>query len=298
MRVANVTGRLSILLGEDWVVDVENCSGGRWPSDPQAVFDHWAEFLDWAAGTGLDERYVAGEPHAGDAWRSPLLAEQLEAPVPRPRQVFAIGLNYAAHADETNLTTPPVPSVFTKFPSSICGPDAFVALPGDQIDWEVELVVVIGAPAHRVPRNRAWSHVAGLTVGQDLSDRHLQMLGDLPQFSLAKSYPGFAPTGPWLVTIDEVVDPDDVELKCTLNGEVVQLARSSAMIFDVPELIHRLSSVTRLEPGDLLFTGTPAGVGMGRSPQRYLAPGDELVSAIEGIGRIRTRLSSGGSLES
>lgn len=183
-----------------------------------------------------------------------------------------------------------MPPVFTKYATSITGPVTEVALPeGGHTDWEVELVVVVGRRAYRVSEADAWSHIAGLTVGQDISERIIQMAGPAPQFSLGKSYPGFAPMGPWLVTPDEFDNPDDLELTCAINGEEVQRGRTRHLIFSVPTLIARLSEVLPLLPGDVIFTGTPAGVGLGRSPQRWLAPGDELVSAIAGIGELRQR---------
>jgi 2-keto-4-pentenoate hydratase/2-oxohepta-3-ene-1,7-dioic acid hydratase in catechol pathway len=137
----------------------------------------------------------------------------------------------------------------------------------------------------------AWDHVAGLTVGQDLSARDVQMLGSPPQFSLGKSFPGFGPIGPWLVTPDELRDPDDLGIGCAVNGEQMQSDRTSAMLFSVPETVARLSAICPLLPGDLIFTGTPAGVGNRMDPPRYLKPGDELVSTIEGIGTLTTRFA-------
>ncbi len=157
------------------------------------------------------------------------------------------------------------------------------------MDWEVELVAVIGTGGHRIPEDHAWRHIAGLTVGQDLSERHVQMLGTPPQFSLAKSFPGFGPIGPVLVTPDEFTDPDDLEITGALNGAIVQQARTKDMIFPIPELVARISAICPLLPGDLIFTGTPAGVGNRMTPPRYLRPGDELVSRAEGIGELRTR---------
>jgi len=167
-----------------------------------------------------------------------------------------------------------------------------VVLPSNYVDWEVELVVVIGRGGHRIPENRAWEHVAGLTIGQDLSERRVQTAGRPAQFALGKSFPGFGPTGPVLVTPDELPDPDDLALSNILNGTVVQQARTSQMLFPVPELIARISAVVPLLPGDLIFTGTPAGVGVQRTPPRYLRPGDELVGQIEGIGELRTWFSA------
>jgi 2-keto-4-pentenoate hydratase/2-oxohepta-3-ene-1,7-dioic acid hydratase in catechol pathway len=271
MRVANLSDRLVVLDG-DGAIDVERASGGRFAADPQAVYARWDDFAAWAR----DMR--GGEPYDPAA---------LGPPVPRPRQVFALGLNYALHAREAGLDLPPMPLTFTKFPSCLTGPDATVQVASPQLDWEVELVVVIGRRAHRAPAS--WDHVAGVTVGQDLSARDVQMLGSPPQFSLGKSFPGFGPTGPWLVTPDALPDRDDLAIECWVNGERMQSDRTSSMLFSVPETVARLSAICPLLPGDLIFTGTPAGVGNRMEPPRYLQPGDELVSAIEGVGSITTR---------
>jgi 2-keto-4-pentenoate hydratase/2-oxohepta-3-ene-1,7-dioic acid hydratase in catechol pathway len=210
-------------------------------------------------------------------------------PVPHPRQVFAIALNYRPHAAEAGFRAPAAPLVFTKFPSCIAGPDVEVRLPEGKVDWEIEVVAVIGRGGSRIPREQAWDAVAGLTVGQDLSERVLQLAGSPAQFSLGKSYPGFGPTGPVLVTPDEFPDRDDIGFECRLDGEVVQHGRTAQMIFDVPELVSQLSAVCELYPGDLIFTGTPAGVGNRRTPPRYLQAGETLASSAESIGEIRQR---------
>jgi 2-keto-4-pentenoate hydratase/2-oxohepta-3-ene-1,7-dioic acid hydratase in catechol pathway len=269
MRVASSNDRLVLLEGER-AIDVARASGGRFEADPQAIYERWDEFAAWRPED-------AGEPWDRSA---------LRAPVPRPRQVFALGLNYAMHAREAGLELPPMPLTFTKFPSCITGPDAVVAVATDKVDWEVELVAVIGRRAFKVGADRAWEHVAGLTIGQDLSARDVQMIGSPPQFSLGKSFPGFGPTGPWV----ETKRSDDLAISCLLNGETVQSDRTSSMLFGVSEIVERLSAICPLLPGDLIFTGTPAGVGNRMDPPRYLRPGDELVSTIEGIGSITTRL--------
>jgi 2,4-didehydro-3-deoxy-L-rhamnonate hydrolase len=182
------------------------------------------------------------------------------------------------------------PPVFTKFPSCITGPRGDITLPeGGHTDWEVELVAVIGRRAEHVSEAGALSYVAGYAAGQDISERILQSAATPPQFSLGKSLPGFGPIGPWLVTLDEFADPNDLELSCEISGEQMQHGRTSDLIFSVPALVARLSATLPLLPGDVIFTGTPAGVGLGRTPQRWLAPGDELVSRIEGIGELRHR---------
>ena len=277
MRIANLSGRL-VLLHEGRAVDVERASEGVFGSDPQAVYARWDEFSSWAAGADLS----GGAEFA---------ATDLGSPAPAPRQVLAIGLNYRAHAAESGFAVPDdLPPVFTKYVSSISGPVTEVRLPeGGHTDWEVELVAVIGREAYQVSEADAWSHVAGLAAGQDISERKIQLVGPAPQFSLGKSFPGFAPIGPWLVSPDEFENPDDLELSCAINGEEVQKGRTRDLIFSIPALIARLSAVLPLLPGDVIFTGTPAGVGLGRDPQRWLAEGDELVSTIEGIGELRQR---------
>lgn len=281
MRVANVSGRVAILL-EDQVVDVQSASGGRFGSDPQAIFERWDEFRDWAHSTNL----------AGAAG-STLDEGQIECAVPAPRQVFAIGLNYRAHAAEAEVDAPGHPPVFTKFPSSLAGAFDDVELPSDTVDWEVELVVVMGRQARRVAAEDAWSFVAGLTIGQDLSERTVQLRPPLPQFSLGKSFPKFSPVGPVIVTIDEFDDPGDLEISCQVGDDVLQRGRTSQMIFSVPQLIEELSAVATLFPGDIIFTGTPSGVGVARDPQRFLQPEDVLVSSIEGVGRMSNRMVVG-----
>ncbi|HZZ48127.1 MAG TPA: fumarylacetoacetate hydrolase family protein [Pseudonocardia sp.] len=279
MRLARVSGRLSLLTGSG-AVDVESASGGRFDTDPDAAFARWDELREWAQNRPDGE----GTPYTDD---------QLGAPLLRPAQVFAIGLNYRDHAAESGVGVPTTPAVFTKFRSCLTGPYDTVALPSAGVDWEVELVAVIGRRAERVSEENAWSHVAGVTVGQDLSERALQLAGPVPQFSLGKSYPGFGPVGPWIVTPDELADPDDLELSCSVGEEVLQKGRTRDMVFSVPELVARLSAVLPLLPGDLIFTGTPPGVGMARRPPRFLTPDSTLVSTIEGIGQLRNPLVNG-----
>lgn len=279
MRIATITQRVSLISG-DGAVDVHTASGGRFGPDATSVYEHWSAFVDWAASADLPEPV-------------PFALDELGSPSPAPRQVFCIGVNYAEHAAESGLSKPETPLVFTKFPSCITGPYGEITLvAGGHNDWEVELVVVIGTAAHNVPAAAAWDHVAGLTVGQDISERIMLFAVKPPQFSMGKSYPGFGPVGPWLVTLDEVVDRDDLELGCSVNGEQMQKGHTRDLIFDVPALIEQLSRVTPLLPGDLIFTGTPSGVGMGRNPQRWLAPGDELTTYIKGIGEMRHRMVS------
>lgn len=275
MKIANVSGRLT-LVGADGGIDVETASAGRFGPDPQAVYGHWSAFREWA-----DDAPSRGAAMIDDS--------ELGPPSPRPAQVFAIGMNYRDHAAETGLALPASPATFTKFPTCVAAPFADVVLPSEYVDWEVELVVVIGVRAYQVSEASAWAHVAGVTVGQDLSERVVQMSSG-GQFSLGKSFPGFGPTGPWLVTPDELADPDDLELGCSVDGDEVQKGRTSQLVFGVPEIIARLSAVLHLLPGDLIFTGTPAGIGATRQPPRFLRPGQVLTSYLEGVGTMASRL--------
>jgi 2-keto-4-pentenoate hydratase/2-oxohepta-3-ene-1,7-dioic acid hydratase in catechol pathway len=275
MRLFNLDGRLCTFV-DGQTVDVAAATSNRVSFDPQRMFDNWDELLEWGA---------ASHAHGtGD-----VDAQLLLAPVPRPPQVFAIGLNYKAHAEEGIFSVPAEPTVFTKWPSCIVGPAHAVELPVDT-DWEIELVVAISRRAHHVAAADALSCVAGYTVGQDLSDRVLQRSGPAPQWSLGKSRYGYGPTGPWLVTLDEFEDPLDLAIHSTLDGETLQTSRTSMQIFDVPTVIEYISALCPLLPGDLIFTGTPEGVGYARTPPRFLHPGDILTSTIEGIGDLVTVL--------
>lgn len=259
------------------MVDVERASDGTFSSAPGEVYLRWSEFLDWARG-----RRESG----GVSWEAALLGP----PSPVPRQVFAVGLNYRAHAEEGGYDVPAVPSIFTKFPSCLAGPYDDIALPSGNVDWEVELTVVIGVQCRNVPARNAWRVVAGLAVGQDISERITQHRPPLPQFSLGKSFPGFGPTGPLLVTPDELDDRQQLELTTKVNGSVVQRGNTKEMVFDVTQLVEYLSSVVTLFPGDIIFTGTPPGVGKGRNPPLFLKPGDVLESEISGVGSMRNVL--------
>ncbi len=273
MKIATVANRAVLVLGDE-IADIATASNGRFGPDPMSVYEEWDAFTAFAAGV--------------TAGTGPLDATVLGNPAPRPRQVFGIGLNYRSHAEESGMAVPAVPATFTKFPASLSGPFDDIEIVGSSVDWEVELVAVIGRRADRVAAADGWAHIAGLTVGQDISDRQLQFAAGA-QFSLGKSRRGFGPMGPWLVTPDEVADPDDLALGCAVDGETVQDARTSDLIFNVPSLVAELSSVLPLLPGDVIFTGTPAGVGATRKPPRFLQPGQVLETWIEGIGTIRNR---------
>jgi len=282
MRIANASGRLVLLDPEDGsrAVDVEEASGGRFPADPQTVYGRWAEFRDWAAAASF-------------AAAGPVIEEELDAVAPRPPQIFAVGLNYRDHAAESGFALPAEPVVFTKYASSLTGPRGEIRLSPGTVDWEVELVAVIGTGGRDIAEADGWAHIAGLSLGQDISDRVTQFAAPPAQFGLGKSYPGFSPVGPSLVTPDELraagLDPGDLELGCLVNGESMQKGRTGDMIFPVPVIVAKLSAIVTLIPGDVIFTGTPAGVGVGMTPPRFLQDGDELVTWCTGIGELRHR---------
>lgn len=273
MKIANLNGRAALVLGDE-IADVADVSKGRFGPDLMSLYNDWPVFEEFARGVTKGT--------------GALVESQLRSPIPEPRQVFAIGLNYRSHAEESGMTVPEAPATFTKFPASLTGPFDDVQIVGESVDWEVELVVVIGKRSDRVTEADAWGHVAGLTVGQDISDRHLQFAAG-NQFSLGKSWRGFGPMGPWVVTTDNLANRDDLALGCSVDGEKMQDARTCDLIFSVPRLVAELSAVLPLFPGDVIFTGTPSGVGFTRQPPKFLAPGQILESWIEGIGSIRNR---------
>lgn len=285
MRIANLDHRAHLVFGtegSETTLDIATASNGRFGPELSSVYSAWEDVTAWARQ--LDTADVTGHARALDRNR-------LGAPSPAPRQVFAIGLNYDSHAAESGFETPThLPPVFPKYVSSFTGPDTEVVVPPDgNVDWEVELVAVLGRTARGIDESQSWDHIAGLTVGQDLSERISQLCGPAPQFGLGKSLAGFAPQGPWLVTPDELINPDDLELGCAIDGEDMQKGRTRDLIFPLPKLIAALSNTVTLYPGDVIFTGTPAGVGVGREPQRFLQPGEELTSWIDGIGELHQR---------
>lgn len=278
MKIANLAGR-AVFLSDDGAVDIESASAGAFGPGLSTIYDAWDDFVAWAPGADLSSSRSYDLDDLGPA-------------VPAPSQVFAIGLNYSDHAKESNLAEPTELVVFTKFASSLAGPTAEVPLTSETVDYETELVVVIGREAHHIDEASAWDYVAGLCVGQDISDRGVQLRGPAPQFSLGKSYPAFGPLGPAVVTVDELTDPNSLWVRASIESadgstRSVQDGSTDDLIFSVASIVARLSQVVTLRPGDVIFTGTPAGVGAARG--RFLAEGDVLVSEIEGLGALRNR---------
>ncbi|WP_420453003.1 fumarylacetoacetate hydrolase family protein [Ilumatobacter sp.] len=264
-RLANVEGRAVLVSGTDYH-DLEALSAGALGPDPMdalALADAvrgFADGLGSATPTGSLDDVVIG------------------CPVPRPRDVFGIGLNYRDHAAETGRDQPTSPLVFTKFPSCLCGPDTTIELRSDAVDYEAELVVVIGTGGKDIAEADAWDHVVGLTMGQDVSDRAMQFAGSPAQFGLGKSFDTFGPIGPAVVSLDEIGDVDELRVRCSVNGQQRQDGSVRDLIFSIPRLIHHLSHVTTLSTGDLIFTGTPAGVGAPTGD--LLVDGDVVVTTI------------------
>ncbi|HZQ26102.1 MAG TPA: fumarylacetoacetate hydrolase family protein [Acidimicrobiales bacterium] len=277
MRFVNAGGRASLLV-DGHVYDLHELSGGAIPYWPtETVVAHWGAVLD---------AYALGSFTGG----VPVDQVHLGPPVPRPSSVFVIGVNYRSHAVETGSDVQPIPPVFTKFPSSISGPNDEIVLPAGEgtTDWGAELAFVVGDGGRHVNARDALGSIRGVVAAQDISERFVQMAAGR-QFSLGKSYDTFCPLGPAIVTTDELPDPFDLRLTCRVNGELRQDARTSEMIVDVPHLVELLSSVLTLRPGDVCLTGTPAGVGYVRTPPVYLQPGDVVETEIEGVGALRNR---------
>ena len=279
-RLLNVNGRAALEHLGEWH-DLAEVSGDHALAAPMVAVSRY------------DELHTLTARCATSTSGGPVGSAPLGPPVPSPRQVFGIGLNYRDHADEGGMSLPPAPLTFTKFPSCIAGPSADIALSGRSVDWEAEIVAVIGRETRNASDSDAWGAVAGLMLGQDVSDRDVQMKGTPPQFSLGKSFAGFGPTGPALVSVDGFDDPDDIGLWCDVSGERMQESRSSLLIFSIPTLVAYLSSICTLYPGDLIFTGTPSGVGMARG--RFLHVGDTVLTGAEVIGQLRNECIEGSS---
>ena len=275
---ANINDRSALVQGEAFF-DLAIITNGAVSSDPMKAIQnsdllhHYATQLDDYESSGL------------------IVEANVCAPIPRPRNSFGVGLNYQLHVEEAASKTPNTPMVFTKFPSCISGPTDDVIMRSDECDYEGELLVVIGKDGKDIAKEEAWSHILGLSIGQDFSDRGVQYKDQPAQFNLGKSFDTFGPTGPHLVSTDSFTDPGDLEISTSVNGEVRQRDRTSNMIFDIPTLIAYISSVTALTVGDIIFSGTPEGVGFRNGS--FLKDGDIVETTIEGIGTMRNRCVRG-----
>jgi 2-keto-4-pentenoate hydratase/2-oxohepta-3-ene-1,7-dioic acid hydratase in catechol pathway len=265
-------------------------------TEPGVMFDDQVVGI---RGSGFDDllSVIAGGPDAFDRvlrWvDSPPGGETLTlpdavltAPIPRPPKIICIGLNYRDHAEESKLPIPEVPTVFAKFPTAVIGHHQPIVLPkaSAKPDYEVELAVVIGRGGRHIREEHWRRHVFGYTILNDVSARDFQMATS--QWMIGKTFDTFAPIGPSIVTADEIEDPHNLAISLTLSGDLMQNSNTSNLIFKVPQLIAHLSSVFTLEPGDIIATGTPAGVGFARKPPRWLKPGDEVIARVAGIGEL------------
>jgi 2-keto-4-pentenoate hydratase/2-oxohepta-3-ene-1,7-dioic acid hydratase in catechol pathway len=219
---------------------------------------------------------------------APLSSVTLEAPVQRPAKILCIGLNYHDHAVESKMELPKFPTVFPKYPHALIGSGQPILLPraSKQPDYEAEFAVVIGQGGRNIPEAAWEDHVFGYTIMNDVSARDVQLATS--QWTLGKNFPTFAPMGPWIVSKDEVPDPHQLDIALSINGENLQKSNTRELIFKLPRLISYISTMMPLMPGDIISTGTPAGVGMGRTPQRWLKPGDDVVVEVTGIGSLRS----------
>ncbi len=217
---------------------------------------------------------------------SELSAVSLMAPVPRPPKLICVGLNYRDHAIESNMEMPKVPTIFNKFPNIVIGPGAPIVLPklSQKPDYEAEMAVVIGKGGRHIPAERWRDHVFGYTIVNDVSARDYQMA--TTQWLMGKTFDTFAPMGPWIVSADEIDEPHNLDVSLEIGGEVLQHSNTRELIFNIPALIAYLSGVVTLEPGDVISTGTPSGVGFARKPPRWLVAGEEVVVKVSGIGEL------------
>jgi 2-keto-4-pentenoate hydratase/2-oxohepta-3-ene-1,7-dioic acid hydratase in catechol pathway len=251
------------------------------PESPATVRELLALGHEW-------QRRAWGKLAQGIARHDPAGAT-LRAPVPDPRKIVCLGLNYRDHAAESGMAIPEEPVLFSKYATTLIGHQAEVVLPqvSTEVDYEAELVVVIGQGGRHIPRERAFEHIAGYTIGHDVSARDWQLNKPGKQWMAGKTFDTFAPVGPALVTTDEVPDPHSLGIRLRLNGKTMQESNTSQFIFRVDEVVAYLSKIFTLEPGDLIFTGTPGGVGMARKPPVWLQPGDIVEVEIDGLGTLR-----------
>ena len=273
-KLGNVNGKAALIKNESYY-ELSDISNGALSNDPSQSI----KSLDALSKlyTQIDDFEPSGT----------ITNEMMGAPITNSRNCFAVGLNYKNHAEESGMEIPPFPMIFTKHTSCIVGPFENIEMRSDLVDYEAELVAVIGKEGKNISKDNAWDHVAGLTVGQDISDRAVQFHAIPPQFNLGKSFDTFGPIGPILVSPDELDDKNALYLECYVNGELRQKDNTSDLIFDIPYIISYISEFITLQPGDIIFTGTPAGIG---APQgKLLKDGDMLSTTIHGIGTIESK---------
>ncbi len=270
---------------------------------PRAVVRAGNEFIDLVATDpnlpGSVREILAGGPEAfaavrrvterADAKRIPADSARFHAPIPDPKKIICLGLNYRDHALESGKAIPTEPVLFSKYATALIGHGEAIVIPevSSRVDYEAELVIVMGKKGRKIPIEKAMQYVAGYCVGHDVSARDWQFKGETKQWMSGKTFDTFAPVGPDLVTADEVPDPHSLPIRLRLNGQTMQDSNTKQLIFGVPEILAYLSVIMTLEPGDLIFTGTPPGVGDARKPPVYMKPGDVAEVEIEGLGMLK-----------
>ena len=271
-KLANIEGRAALVDGGNYY-DLETISNGKFDNDTSNALTNLVGLSE------LSEDLSKSEP-------SGLLHDiKIDAPISAPKNCYAVGLNYRNHAEEAGMDIPSVPMVFTKHTTCLVGPNSTIEMRSDHVDYEAELVVVIGQPGKDILKDKAWNHVAGLCVGQDISDRTVQFSSKPPQFNLGKSFDTFGPMGPYLVSPDSLQNKESLQIECKVNQEVRQKDNTNDLIFDIPSIISYLSEIVTLNTGDVIFTGTPGGVGVMEG--KFLKDGDVLRTSIEGLGTLK-----------
>ena len=271
-KLANIEGRAALVDGENYY-DLETISNGKFNNDTSNALTNLVGLSE------LSEDLSKSEPTG-------LLHDvRIDAPISAPKNCYAVGLNYRNHAEEAGMDIPSVPMVFTKHTTCLVGPNSTIEMRSDHVDYEAELVVVIGHPGKDILKDNAWNHVAGLCVGQDISDRTVQFSSKPPQFNLGKSFDTFGPMGPYLVSPDSLQNKESLQIECKVNQEVRQKDNTNDLIFDIPSIISYLSEIVTLNTGDVIFTGTPGGVGVMEG--KFLKDGDVLRTSIEGLGTLK-----------
>lgn len=299
----SIQRHVGLIDAQQRVVDVHDViqqmplEGAAWHVlEAKGISPHRHGLMRWLQAGSLQRQQFMPQLHAAlsDTQRPRFSAQEvhLHAPLARPGKIVAIGRNYGDHAKETGLAPFEKPRIISKMPSSVCDPNATIPIPGDvqKMDFEAELAVVIGDLAQGVSKDKALQHVAGYTCLNDLSAREFQFDINPAQTTFAKSMDGFCPLGPWLVTADDIPDPQNLDVSCKVNDVLMQQANTHDMLFTVVDLIHYISHYITLEPGDLIATGTPAGVGAFRTPPLWIKPGDKIEVEVSGLGQLITHI--------
>ena len=270
-KLANISGKAALVKGEHYY-DLKVISNDTFDEDTLNALNRLDELHE--LNGILDEKTPTG-----------LLEEaKIDAPISSPKNCYAVGLNYRNHAEEAGMEIPNVPMIFTKHTSCLVGPHAEIEMRSDHVDYEAELVAIIGKSGKDISLDDAWDHVAGLCVGQDISDRVVQFAAKPPQFNLGKSFDTFGPMGPYLVSLDALDNKEKLKIECKVNGEIRQNDNTNDLIFDIPSIIKYLSEIVTLNVGDVIFTGTPGGVGVMEG--KFLKEGDVLTTNIDGLGSL------------